>query len=192
MDLTPGAHAVVASAPDHPVIATAHPFGAKAATALGVCELRCAGTIIGSRSVRSVHIARPAVFRDRDDTRALDHGRRPTNLVEMMAVRAGAPDESLLYQSANSALNNDMGIVHGGAAATGLELVVSAALNAGRDTGLQTAALRVNFLRQLLCGDDSRYIGSVLGAGQRSAVADAQATRADGKVALTARVTAYR
>jgi acyl-coenzyme A thioesterase PaaI-like protein len=50
----------------------------------------------------------------------------------------------------------------------------------------------VNFLRQLLCGDDSCYIGSVLRVGQRSAVADAQATRADGKVALTARVTAYR
>ena len=99
----------------------------------------------------------------------------------------------VLHQGQNPALNNSLGIVHGGVAAAGLELAASAALNAERaDQPLHTASLRVNFLRQFFSGDDSRYVGTALRVGRRSGVAEAQAIGADGEVALIARVTAYR
>jgi acyl-coenzyme A thioesterase PaaI-like protein len=50
----------------------------------------------------------------------------------------------------------------------------------------------VNFLRPFFAGDQSRYAGTQLRVGRRSAVGDAQAIGDDGKVAITARVTAYR
>ena len=57
----------------------------------------------------------------------------------------------MIHQRQNSALNNSLGIVHGGVAAAGLELAASAALNADRAGGrLQTASLRVNYLRPVL------------------------------------------
>jgi acyl-coenzyme A thioesterase PaaI-like protein len=52
--------------------------------------------------------------------------------------------------------------------------------------------LRVNFLRQFLAGEQSRYVGTALRVGRRSGVADATAIGADGKVAIIARLTAYR
>ena len=91
----------------------------------------------------------------------------------------------MLHQRQNSALNNSLGIVHGGVAAAGLELAASAALNAERaDRPLHTASLRVNFLRQFFSGDESRYVGTALRVGRRSGVAEAQAIGADGEVAL--------
>lgn len=193
MDLTPDAVDVIARNPDLPVVGTAHPLGGKGATSLGICELTYGDLVIGTGSVRSVHIARPAVFTDPHDQRPTDEGPRPTDLAEIMAVRAGADGpRAVLFQAASSSLNNDLGIVHGGVASAGLELVSSAALNAGRDEPLRTASLRVNFLRQLLCGTDSRYVGNAFRVGRRSGVADAQAIGADGGVALSARVTAYR
>lgn len=190
LDLTPDALAVIARDLDVAVLGTAHPFGAKCATSLGVCELTHGTTVIGAGTVRSVHIARPVLFNDPHDQRPVDNGPRPTDLAEIMAVRAGDRGP-VLYQSASSSLNNDLGIVHGGVAAAGLELVASSAMNAGRDEPLRTASLRVNFLRKLLCGKDSRYEGTAFRVGSRSGVADAQAIGADGAVALTARVTAY-
>jgi acyl-coenzyme A thioesterase PaaI-like protein len=50
----------------------------------------------------------------------------------------------------------------------------------------------VNFLRQFLAGDESRYEATPLRVGRRSGVADAEAVGADGRVAITARLTAYR
>jgi acyl-coenzyme A thioesterase PaaI-like protein len=74
-----------------------------------------------------------------------------------------------------------------------LELAASAAINQGRaDASLQTASLRVNFLRPFFAGANSRYEGTALRVGRGSAVGDAQAIGDDGKIALTARVTAYR
>ncbi len=61
-----------------------------------------------------------------------------------------------------------------------------------QDQPLLTASLRVNFLRQFVSGDQSRYVGTALRVGRRSGVAEAQAVGADDKVALVARVTAYR
>jgi uncharacterized protein (TIGR00369 family) len=86
-----------------------------------------------------------------------------------------------------------IGIVHGGVSAAALELVASAAVNAGRaEHPLQTASLRVNYLRQFRAGGESRYEGTALRVGRSSGVADAKAIGDDGKVALLARLTAYR
>ena len=191
MELTADAHAIIAAAPEVPVLGTAHPFGTKGASSLGVCELTHGGTVIGSGSVRSVHIARPEVFDDPHAERAGDDRPRPTDVSEIMTVRGVVGEQAVLHQAANSALNNDMGIVHGGVASAGLELVASAALNTNREQPLTTASLRVNFIRRLKCGDDSRYVGTLVRAGRRSGVADAEAISADGSVALTARLTAY-
>jgi acyl-coenzyme A thioesterase PaaI-like protein len=73
-----------------------------------------------------------------------------------------------------------------------LELVGSAAVNEGRDDQpLNTASLRVNFLRQFHSGPQSRYEGTALRVGRSSGVAEARAVDADGKVAIMARLTAY-
>ena len=45
-------------------------------------------------------------------------------------------DANVFRQRKNSALNNTLGIVHGGVAAAGLELAASAVLNAERTTDL--------------------------------------------------------
>jgi uncharacterized protein (TIGR00369 family) len=78
-------------------------------------------------------------------------------------------------------------------AAAGLELVASAAVN-DKPAGelLRTASLRVNFVRPFIAGRDSRYVGTALRVGRNTSVGDAQAINDDGKVAITARVTAYR
>ena len=99
----------------------------------------------------------------------------------------------MLAQRVDHNLNNDIDIVHGGVAAAGLELAASAAVNQDRtDDLLQTASLRVNFLRPFFAGSKSRYEGTPLRVGRKTAVGDAQAIGDDGKVAITARVTAYR
>jgi uncharacterized protein (TIGR00369 family) len=99
----------------------------------------------------------------------------------------------VLAQRVDGNLNNDIDIVHGGVAAAGLELAASAAVNQHRTDGLlQTASLRVNFLRPFFAGSASRYEGTPVRVGRNTAVGDAQAIGDDGKVALTARVTAYR
>jgi uncharacterized protein (TIGR00369 family) len=89
-------------------------------------------------------------------------------------------------------LDNTMGVVDGGIASTGLAVVASAAVNAGREDRLVTASLRVNFVRPFLSGDQSRYVGTPLRVGRSSGIADAQAIGADRRVASTARMTAYR
>ncbi|MGZ5363854.1 MAG: PaaI family thioesterase [Mycobacterium sp.] len=57
---------------------------------------------------------------------------------------------------------------------------------------MRTASVKVNFLRPFYAGNHSRYEASPLRIGRATAVADAQAIGDDGRVALTARVTAYR
>ena len=93
-------------------------------------------------------------------------------------------------------LNNSLGIVHGGVSAMALELVASAAINAGRDERpLRTASLRVNFIRQFFStregAPESRYVGTPLRVGRRSGIGEAQAIGPDGEVAIVARLTAY-
>jgi uncharacterized protein (TIGR00369 family) len=175
-----------------PVLATAHAFGPLGTTSLGICTLTYGGTVIGGGTVRSFFIAgadvvpqvRPETLR-RTAT---------TTISELMALqaRAGEPDV-VLSQGVDSNLNNDIDILHGGVAAAALEFAASAAINQGRtDELLQTASLRVNFLRPFFAGTGTRYVGTALRVGRGSGVGDARAIGEDGKVALTARVTAYR
>ncbi len=192
LELSPTALTVIADHPDIPVVATARPVGARAASAFGSCELTIDDIVIGTGTVRSVYVAHPGDFPQ--EWPAPDEGPRPTDLVDIMALRVGDQNGSVvIHQRRNAALNNSLAIVHGGVAAAGLELAASAALNAGRpERTLKTASLRVNFLRQFFSGGESQYVGTALHTGRRSGVADAQAVGADGDVALIGRVTAYR
>jgi uncharacterized protein (TIGR00369 family) len=190
LELSPDALTLIARQPDLPVIGSARPSGPKGATSLGVCEILHGDTTIGIGSVRSVHICLAGEVRDQF---APVTGPRPRVLADIMALRVGAGDPPVLFQSANTILNNSIGIVHGGISAAGLELAASAALNLGRgDEPLNTASIRVNYLRRFVSGDESHYAANVLHAGRRSGIAEASAISSDGEVALISRVTAYR
>jgi uncharacterized protein (TIGR00369 family) len=180
-----------------PVVASASAVGSVGTTPLSICTLTCGDTVIGTGTVRSVFIPAEGVTAKRPPQTALDE--TPT-LADLMAVQIHTGQDGstvlnsrVLNQRADPDLNNDIGIVHGGMAAAGLELAASAAINSDRSAGLlHTASLRVNFVRPFLAGSTSRYVGTPLRVGRTSGVADAEAIGDDGKVALTARVTAYR
>jgi uncharacterized protein (TIGR00369 family) len=180
-----------------PVVASASAVGSVGTTPLSICTLTCGDTVIGTGTVRSVFIPAEGVTAKRLPQTALDE--TPT-LADLMAVQIHTGQDGstvlnsrVLNQRADPDLNNDIGIVHGGMAAAGLELAASAAINSDRSAGLlHTASLRVNFVRPFLAGSTSRYVGTPLRVGRTSGVADAEAIGDDGKVALTARVTAYR
>jgi uncharacterized protein (TIGR00369 family) len=188
MDLSPDAGEL-----DGPVLASAHTLGRRGASSLGICTLTYRGTVIGSGTVRSFFIPggdvvpqyRPETLRRSPETTLPD--------LMAVAVAPDAADSVVLLQRVDQNLNNDVDIVHGGVAAAGLELAASAAINQNRSEGLlRTGSLRVNFLRPFFAGDESRYEGTRLRVGRRTAIGDAQALGDDGNVAITARVTAYR
>jgi uncharacterized protein (TIGR00369 family) len=177
---------------DGPVLATAHALGPLGATSLGICTLTYGDNVIGGGTVRSFFIDADAVvpqYRSETLRRSAE-----TTFADLMAAHvADSSAVTVLAQRVDRNLNNDIHIVHGGVAAAGLELAASAAINRGRSDGLlQTASVRVNFLRPFFAGVDSRYVGTPLRVGRNTAVGDAQAIGDDGKVAITARVTAYR
>lgn len=177
---------------DGPVLATAHAFGPLGATSLGICTLTYRGMVIGGGTVRSFFIdAEDVVPQRRSETLRRS---AETTFADLIAVHVVDRDcGPVLAQRVDGNLNNDIDIVHGGVAAAGLELAASAAMNQDRtDDLLQTASLRVNFLRPLFAGSASRYQGTPLRVGRNTGVGDAQAIGDDGKVAITARVTAYR
>jgi uncharacterized protein (TIGR00369 family) len=193
LELTPNALTVIADRPQVPVVATGRPVGTRGPSAFGLCELTIDDTVIGVGTVRSVYVGHPGEFPQEWPTTPVD-APRPTELADLMAVRIGDGNGSpVLHQERDPVLNNNLAIVHGGVAAAGLELAASAALNADRpDQPLNTASLRVNFLRQFFSGDQSRYAATALRIGRRSGVAEAQAIGTDGEVALVGRITAYR
>ncbi|HXO79083.1 MAG TPA: PaaI family thioesterase [Mycobacterium sp.] len=177
---------------DGPVLATAHAFGPLGATSLGICTLTYRGMVIGGGTVRSFFIdAEDVVPQRRSETLRRS---AETTFADLIAAHVVDRDPGpVLVQRVDGNLNNDIDIVHGGVAAAGLELAASAAVNRDRtDDLLQTASLRVNFLRPFFAGSASRYEGTPLRVGRNTAVSDAQAIGDDGKVAITARVTAYR
>jgi uncharacterized protein (TIGR00369 family) len=98
----------------------------------------------------------------------------------------------VLLQRVDPILNNAIGVVNGGVASAGLELAGSAAVNDAPGRLLRTASIRVNFLRPFFASANSRYEAGPLRIGRGIAVADARAVDEDGRVALIARVTAYR
>lgn len=176
------------TADDAGVVGRAWSVGAKNATALALCEFTHRGIVIGTGSVRSFYIT-GAQFTDFPSE--TEHHTRKVGLAAIMAVEPDGP--ATLAQRADPVVNNMLGVVHGGVAATGLELVASAAVNAGRaDAPLRTGSLRVNFLRRLTAGGECRYSATPVRVGRSTGVADAQAVGADGQLALTARFTGYR
>jgi len=175
-----------------PVVASARAVGSVGTTPLSICTLTCGDTVIGTGTVRSVFIPANGVTAKQQPQTVL--GEAPT-LADLMAVQIQTDQDgsTVLNQDADPDLNNDIGIVHGGMAAAGLELAASAAINSDRSAGLlQTASLRVNFVRPFMAGSTSRYVGTPLRVGRTTGIADAQAIADDGKVARPARVTAYR
>jgi len=177
---------------DGPVLATARAFGPLGATSLGICTLTYRGMVIGGGTVRSFFIdAEDVVPQRRSETLRRS---AETTFADLIAAHVVDRDPGpVLVQRVDGNLNNDIDIVHGGVAAAGLELAASAAVNRDRANSLlQTASLRVNFLRPFFAGSASRYEGTPLRVGRNTAVSDAQAIGDDGKVAITARVTAYR
>jgi len=188
MDLSPDVGEL-----DGPVLASAHALGPLGATSLGTCTLTYRGAVIGAGTVRSFFIpAGDVVPQYRPETLQ----RSPeTTVSDLMAITVASDTTGcvVLSQGVDENLNNDIDIVHGGVAAAGLELAASAAINQNRsDRPLQTGSLRVNFVRPFFAGDESRYEGTRLRVGRSTAIGDAQAIGDDGKVAITARVTAYR
>ena len=196
-EVRPDAVDVIGQAPDEPVAATSRPFGAKSNVGLGLCELTHRGTTLATATVRSFYISVPGHLTDfpfDGSTGPLP----PGSLSERMAVRVAESGggATALQQLPDPVLNNSLGIVHGGVSAMALELVASAAVNAGRDEqALRTASLRVNFIRQFVSTrqgcPESRYVGTALRVGRRSGIGEAQAIGPDGQVAIVARLTAY-
>ena len=202
VEITPGAVASVAAEPDEPVIAHARPLGPVGPTLLSVCTLTHAGTVIGGGTVHTVPLSggpdEPLRRGDDPLVRTAD-----TTLAELMAADPMPVQDEVyrLRQQADPMVNNLIGIVHGGVSSAGLEIVASAAVNHGDAGPFRTGSLRVNFLRPFFAGGgasaesgsaESIYEGTALRIGRSSAVADARAIGPDGKLAVIARVTAYR
>jgi acyl-coenzyme A thioesterase PaaI-like protein len=197
LEVRPDAVDVIAEDPGEPVTATSQPFAAKSDVGLGLCELSHRGTTLATATVRSFFISAPEHLGEFPDgpTGPLP----PGTLADRMAVRVAESGGSAktLQQLPDPVLNNSLGIVHGGVSAMALELVASAAVNAGReDRPLRTASLRVNFIRQFSItaegAPESRYVGTALRVGRRSGIGEAQAIGPGGEVAIVARLTGYR
>jgi uncharacterized protein (TIGR00369 family) len=191
LELSPDAGAQASWDGEHPVVAHARLLGARGSSSLSLCTLKCGATTIGGGMVRSYFVPGERVVpANPPETLART---AQTDVSDLMAVEIApaAGDMPVLLQRADPILNNGVGTVHGGVAAAGLELVASAAINTG-GVLFRTASVRVNFLRPFFASAHSRYEAAPLRIGRGTAVADAQAVNEDGKVALIARVTAYR
>lgn len=193
LELDPDAADIIAGAPDIPVVATARPFGNKTDVALGSCEFTHRQAVLATATVRSFYIRVPG------DLAPFPEGPTgplpPGTLSDRMAVRVAESGGAghVLLQNEDPVLNNSLGIVHGGVSAMALEVVASAAVNAGRSEGLlRTASLRVNFMRQFRSSSESRYVGRSLRVGRSTGVGEAEAIGPGGEVAIIARLTAYR
>lgn len=179
--------------PDEPVVAKAQPVGDSRTPMLSTCTLSHHGELIGSGAVHTMPLGGDGAAvpgpRSGDPLAGLT-----CTLAELMAVEPMAYESGTcrLRQNADPMINNMAGIVHGGVSSAGLEVVASAALNHEQDRPFQTASIRVNFLRPYFGSGQSLYEGTALRIGRNTAVADARAIGADGKVALIARVTGYR
>lgn len=193
LEVAPGATEAIASAAGEPVRGIARPLGRKGQEALGLCELSIGGEVLATATVRSFYIVVPDSLAPWAE---VPGGSLPgTRLDQLMAVEVGETGgaAAVLVQHDDAVLNNLVGTVHGGVSSMGLELVGSAALNRGAAVApYRTASLRVNFLRPFHGGAEAHYRGKPIHAGPSSGVAEAEAVGGDGRVALLARVTAYR
>jgi uncharacterized protein (TIGR00369 family) len=193
LDLHPDCMAIIGSEKADTVLAHARITGSTAVDALATCTLKVGARIVGEATLRSVYISVPAVLSDRpsETLPKTTH----TSLAELMAIapRSQRDSSHILAQLADPMLLNAMGNVHGGVAATGLELVATAAISTEAGARrLRTGSIRANFLRPLIAGPDSRYEGTAVNVGSTVGLADARAVGDDGRVAVIARVTTYR
>ena len=141
----------------------------------------CANSPIGSTTlatatVRSFYISTPGHLAEFPEgaTGPLPPGTLGDRMAVRVAESGGAA--KVLMQLPDPVLNNSLGIVHGGVCAMALEMVASAAVNAGREVQpLHTASLRVNFIRPFHSSPESRYVGTALRVGRSSGVGEAQA-----------------
>jgi hypothetical protein len=119
LEVVPDCLALLARAPDIPVVATARPLGGRDASSLGRCLITHQDLVIGIGSVRSVHIRMPGAFPG--DIPSRRGGDRPTDLIDIMVLRIPEQeaDSAVLYQPPNPFLANSMGMVHGGVAVDG-------------------------------------------------------------------------
>lgn len=170
----------------------ARPLYATELGALAACTLMVDDKIIGTATVRTVFI-----------TGGLPKYERPAetlnksadlSLAELMAVAPSGDQVGchVMAQRPDPMIFNASDNVHGGIAAIGLETVSSAAIWEEVGDDFWSGSLQVNFLRPFVAGTSSHYSGRVAHAGSTVAVADAQAIGDNGKLAATARLTAYR
>ncbi|MGE0216720.1 hotdog fold thioesterase [Mycolicibacterium sp.] len=196
LEVVPGGLDLITAAPDTVVTATAHPVGSKARIALARCDLMVGAGVVATATVRSFYTALPARLTTwREPEIAGQTALRGRSLADLLAVRIGETGSAarVLLQDEDPALDNNAGMVHGGASAMALELVASAAVQTpDPDAQMATGSLRVNYLRPFHSGGGAHYLATPLRVGRASAVADATAVNADGTVALRARLTAYR
>ncbi|MET0899239.1 MAG: PaaI family thioesterase [Mycobacterium sp.] len=199
LEISPDGIPVLLASPDLPVVASSRPLGPKGATALSVATLAVGDVVIGGGTVRSFYLPAGAGMPSGLPAPAPPSPRAPLADLMSIGVLPETAGSVVLAQHVDPILNNSLGIVNGGVASAGLELAASAVINtavinagSGPDDLLRTASLRVNFLRPFFAGGTSRYVGTSMRVGRRTAVGDAEAIGDDGKVALTARVTAYR
>jgi uncharacterized protein (TIGR00369 family) len=191
LEISPDGIAVILANAHLPVLATARPLGPKGATALSVCTFTTGDVIVGGGSVRSFYLPAGDGMPQQLPPPAPASPRAPLTELMSVQIRDDVHGATVLAQCVDPILNNSLGIVNGGVASAGLELAASAAINRGTGPHMRTASLRVNFLRPFFSGVTSRYLGTPLRVGRSTAVGDAEAIDDNGKVALTARVTAY-
>ena len=155
------------------------------------------GTTLATATVRSFYISVPghlAEFPFDGPTGPMPPGTLSDRMAVRVAESGGAA--KALQQLPDPVLNNSLGIVHGGVSAMALELVASAAINAGRDehaaaNRIAAGELHPPVLRTREGSPESRYVGTALRVGRRSGIGEAQAIGPDGQVAIVARLTAY-
>lgn len=191
IEFSPDAVEIVLNRPSIPVMARGHAIGPRGRSSLASCTMTHGTSTIGVGTVRSYFI--PFTRVDREQCADTSTHASDATLADLMAVTLAEGTEFSLQQLPDRNVLNPVGSVHGGIGSAALEVVACAAVNAGRvDAPLHTGSLRVNFLRPFIAGAKSRYVGTAVRVGRSTAVGDAQAIDDDGKVALTARVTAYR
>ncbi|MGV0050597.1 hotdog fold thioesterase [Mycobacterium colombiense] len=179
--------------PDRHVVADARVLYATETNALATCTLTSGTVAIGVATVRSVFISGEVTATHRP-TEVLVKTPQ-TSLADLMSVRPTRNESAptVLRQLPDPMVFNAVANVHGGIAAAGLELAAAAAISeaTGYDD-FRSGSLQVNFLRPFVAGGDSCYSGTAVHVGSSVSVADAEAIGQNGKVAVTARLTAYR
>lgn len=148
---------------------------------------------VGVATVRSFYIPATPVA-DEDQSRHPQHAPVAAGIEELLAVRPAAGDtdgEVALVAEPDPVVENAIGCVHGGVVAAALCCAGFAALEDSGASGMSVGSARVNYFRPFIAGDGAAYRGRADRIGRHVASAVANAVAPGGKIAATARVTAY-